>query len=200
MQLLEQLLGSKNNIRILRYLVKYQDWEFNISELSRDINMNKGVLSRLVRKLKENNLIKINQKGKIVLFKLNKDNIIIKNLLIPIFKIENNLFNDFIKPKILGLKSRKVLSIILYGSYSKNEFNLVSDLDILLIVKNKNNKLEDQVSEIKKGFLQEDLLVRIDIMTLKEFKRSYKMKESFIISIEKNHKILYGNNFNGLIK
>ena len=200
MQLLEQTFGSKNSIKVLRQLAKHENWEFNITELARDININKGVLSRLIKKLNENNIIKINQKGKIMLFKINKENTLIRNLIIPAFKIEDKLFDEFIKPRILKLKSKDLLSIILYGSYAKEDFKLTSDLDLLIIIKNKNDQLENEINELKREFLEEDLLVRVDLMTLKEFKRLYKLKEPLIISIEKNHKILYGYNFNDLIK
>ena len=122
MQLLEQTFGSKNSIKVLRQLAKHENWEFNITELARDININKGILSRLIRKLNENNIIKTNQKGKIMLFKINKENILIRNLIIPAFKIEDKLFDEFIKPRILKLKSKDLLSIILYGSYAKGDF------------------------------------------------------------------------------
>mgnify|MGYP001585622387 FL=1 len=200
MQLLEQTFGSKNSIKVLRQLAKHENWEFNITELARDININKGVLSRLIKKLNENNIIKINQKGKIMLFKINKENTLIRNLIIPAFKIEDKLFDEFIKPRILKLKSKDLLSIILYGSYAKGDFKLTSDLDLLIIIKNKNDQLENEINELKKEFLEEDLLVRVDLMTLKEFKRLYKLKEPLLISIEKNHKILYGSNLNDLIK
>ncbi|MEK6834985.1 MAG: nucleotidyltransferase domain-containing protein [Nanoarchaeota archaeon] len=197
MQLLGQVFGSKNNIKVLRYLSRHENWEFNITELSKDIKINKGVLSRLIKKLKENNLIKVNQKGKIILFKINKEHLLMKNFIIPTFKLEENLFNDFIKPKLLGLKSDNILSIILYGSYSSGNFKLNSDIDILIIVKNKI-KLDDRINELKKFFLENDLLLRIDVMSSKEFKQLSKIKEPLIISIEKNHKILYGKNLDEL--
>ncbi|MEK6841380.1 MAG: nucleotidyltransferase domain-containing protein [Nanoarchaeota archaeon] len=200
MQLLEQVLGSRNNIRVLRYLVKHLNWEFNISELSKDTGINKGALSRLIKKLKQNNTIKINQKGKIILFKLNKENIIMKNLIIPLFKKEDNFFNQFIRPKLLKLKAKNALSIILYGSYARNDFKLSSDLDLLIIVKSKDTKFENEIDGLKKEFLDNDILVRTDIMALNEFKKLYKIKEPLIMSIEKNHEVLYGKNLTELIK
>ena len=200
MQLLEQVLGSRNNIRVLRYLVKHLNWEFNISELSKDTGINKGALSRLIKKLKQNNTIKINQKGKIILFKLNKENIIMKNLIIPLFKKEDNFFNQFIRPKLLKLKAKNALSIILYGSYARNDFKLSSDMDLLIIVKSKDTKFENEIDELKKEFLDNDILVRTDIMALNEFKKLYKIKEPLIMSIEKNHEVLYGKNLTELIK
>ncbi len=200
MQLLDEIFGSKNNIKVLRYLAEHQDWEFNITELSKDIKINKGVLSRLIKILKNKNLIKINQKGKILLFKINKENIIIKNFITHIFQLENNIFDNLIKPRLVHLKSKNIISIILYGSYADKTFKLTSDIDLLFILKNKDNKLSEDIDNIKKEFLKEDLIIRIDLMTLNEFKKLYKLKEPITTSIKNNHKILFGNDFNDLIK
>ena len=200
MQLLGDIFGSRNNVRVLRYLANHQNWEFNISELSKDIKINKGVLSRLIKKLKGNNLIKINPKGRIVLFRINKENIIIKNLVIPIFKIENNLFNDIIKPRLLSLKSKNIISIILYGSYASRNFKLTSDIDLLIIVKENDNNLKNDADKIKSEFLEQDLILRIDLIKLNEFKKLYKLKEPLILSMQKNYEVLYGSNFDALIK
>ena len=80
MQLLESILGKKNNLKIIRTLVLRKDWQYNITELSKDININKGVLSRLVEELEKENVIKVNRKGKIKLFSINKENPFIKIL------------------------------------------------------------------------------------------------------------------------
>jgi len=197
MQLLESILGSRNNIRVLRHLIIHENWEFNITELSKDININKGILSRLIKRLNQENIVKINKKGKILLFKINKENIIIKKIIIPLFKNENNFFNDFIQPR-LNFKSKNILSVILYGSYANKNFKLTSDIDLLIITKNKENNLINEIKKLKEYFLENDLLLRIDIITLNEFKKLYKLKEPLIISIEKNNKILCGKNINEL--
>jgi len=200
MQLLDDIFGSKNNIRVLRYLTNHQDWEFNISELSKDIRINKGVLSRLIKKLGYSNLIKVNLKGRIVLFRLNKENMLIKNTVIPIFKIENSIFNDIIKPRLLSLKSKNIISIILYGSYANRNFKLTSDIDLLIVVKENDSNLKNNADKIKSEFLEQDLILRIDLIKLNEFKKLYKLKEPLILSMQKNYEVLYGGNFDALIK
>lgn len=200
MKLIDQILGKKNNIRVLRYLIKHKDWEFNITELSKDLGMNKGILSRLIKKLGEDNLIKINRKGKIVLFKINKENLIIKKLIIPLFRLEENLFDLYIKPKILGVKSREIVSIMLYGSYARGEFTLTSDIDLMIIVKRKNNGIIKKFEKLKRNFLDEDMLLNVDIISSREFRNLYKMKEPLIMQMRKDCKILIGKKFDEIIK
>ncbi len=197
MKLIEQIFGKRNNIRVLRHLIMHKDWEFNISELSKDTGINKGVISRLIKQLEKDNLIKVNKKGKIILFRINKENLIIKELIIPIFKSEKDFFDLYIKPDILKLKSKNTESVLLYGSYSRGEFTLTSDIDLMVILKRKDNTTIKAVTE---KFLEKDVILNTDIISLKEFRKLYKMKEPLFIKIEQNHKVLVGKSFNKIIE
>lgn len=198
MQLLN-ILGTKNNIKVIRTLVRHKDWEFNISEFSKDTKLNKGVLSRIVKKLEKENVIKVNRKGKILLFKLNKDNLFIKNIIISLFEKEQTFFKEHLKNKLINLKEENVLSIILYGSYASGEANLTSDIDIMVVIKNKTNSLINKSDNLKNELLKEDFLLRIDIINLSEFKKLYKLKEPLLKSIEKNHQIIHGKKIEELL-
>lgn len=195
MQLLESILGKKNNIKIIRTLVLRKDWQYNITELSRDININKGVLSRLIEELEKENIIKVSRKGKIKLFSINKENLFIKDIIIPLFDKENNFVNYLLKDFINTFKDTE--SIILYGSYAKGTAILSSDIDILVI---SNKNIEKEVEDFKEDFLKKDILLRVDVMSILELKNLYKKQEPFIKSIVKNHKILSGKNLMELLK
>lgn len=198
MQLLN-ILGTKNNIKVIRTLVRHKDWEFNISEFSKDTKLNKGVLSRIVKKLEKENVIKVNRKGKILLFKINKDNLFIKNVITPLFEKEQTFFKEHLKNKLINLKEENVLSIILYGSYASGEANLTSDIDIMVVIKNKTNSLINKSDNLKNELLKGDFLLRIDIINLSEFKKLYKLKEPLLKSIEKNHQIIHGKKIEELL-
>ena len=198
MQLLN-ILGTKNNINVIRFLVRHKDWEFNISELSKDTKINKGALSRIIKKLEKENVIRLNRKGRILLFKINKDNLFIKNVIIPLFEKEEAFFKEYLKNKLTKLKEKDVLSIILYGSYASGEATLTSDIDLMVVVKNKTNSLINKSNKLKNELLEKDILLRIDIISLKEFKKLYKLKEPLFKSIEQNHKILHGKKIGELL-
>ena len=191
MQLIEIILGKKNNIKVLRHLIKHKDWQFNITELAKDTNINKGILSRLIDNLEKENIIKINRKGKIKLFSVNKENLFIKEVIMPIFEKEDTFYYSALDKFVKKIKN-DVVSIIAYGSVVSGEIKLTSDIDILVIINKKNKILEKKINELKKEFLDNDLLLRVDLININELRKLYKTKEPFIKTLIKNHKILYG--------
>lgn len=199
MQLLETILGKKNNIKVLRHLAMHKDWQFNITELARDISINKGILSRLIENLENENLIKITRKGKIKLFSINKDNLFIKDIIISLFEKEADFPKNILENLVKKLRD-KVESIILYGSFAKGTAKLSSDIDVLIIVNKKENNLEKEIEVFKKDFLKKDLVLRVDIIDILELKNLYKTQEPFIKSVIKNHKLLSGKNIMELIE
>lgn len=199
MQLLEPILGTKTKIKVVRALVKHKDWEFNITELAKDIDINKGILSRIIKNLEKENIIAVKRKGKIKLFSINKKNEFIKNIIMPLFEKEEDFFNLLLKDFVKKVKNKNIISVVLYGSTVSGKAKLTSDIDILIIVSKESKELEFRLNEMRKEFLDKDMLLRIDIIKLKELRKLNKLKEPFIRKVLKKHKILYGKKLMELI-
>ena len=88
MQSLEQILGSKNKIKLLRFLIQNNGWQFNLAEISKTINVDKSNISRLIRHFEKEKIILVKRSGKLLLFSLNSKNKTVQDVIIPIFKIE----------------------------------------------------------------------------------------------------------------
>lgn len=91
MQQIDLILGSKTKIKLLRYLYENKDWQFNLSDIAKRIEVDKGTISRVIKDLEKNKIIIVKRSGKLLLFSLNLDNKLVKNLLIKIFKLEAKL-------------------------------------------------------------------------------------------------------------
>ena len=191
MKLLEIILGKRNNVKVLRHLIMHKDWQFNITELSKDIRLNKGVLSRLIEDLEKENIIKVSRKGKIKLFSINKENLFIKEIIIELFEKENNFYYKLLDKLVKEVKN-DVVSVIAYGSVVSGKIKLTSDIDVLVIMDKENKELKEKINKIKGGFLEGDMLLNVDLIPIKEIKKLYRTKEPFVLSVLKNNKILSG--------
>lgn len=198
MQLIERILGKKSNIGVLRHLVKHKDWQFNITELARDTGINKGTLSRVIENLGKENIIKISMKGKIKLFSINRENLFIKEVILPLFEKEDTFYYDTLGKLVKRIRN-DTISIILYGSVASGKAKLTSDIDILVIVGKEDKLIEAKINKIKEEFLKNDMLLRVDLLTLNELKKLYKTQEPFILSVIKNHKMIYGKQLMELV-
>lgn len=196
MKLLEAILGAKNKLKVVRFLSQHKEWEFNITELSNDLKINKGILSRLISQLEKDNIIKVKRKGKIKLFALNRENAFIEEIIVPLFEEETAFFPKQLQKLVEKIKSKDVLSIAVYGSVAGKEATLTSDIDVLIVVNKKSFSLEEKINKAREEFLSKDLLLAVDIMTKKELKALFRRKEPLIQSILKNHSLLYGKGLN----
>ncbi|MFC1685874.1 hypothetical protein ACFLZZ_02510 [Nanoarchaeota archaeon] len=82
---LESVLGSKNKIKLLRFLCSEKDWQFNLAEISRKIGVDKGALSRLIKGFEKQAVIETKRSGKLLLFKLNEKNKIVSGQIKRLF-------------------------------------------------------------------------------------------------------------------
>ncbi len=202
MQLIENLFGSRSRIKALKKLSKHKDWWFNITELSKDIGMNKGGLSKILNRLEKENLIIMNRKGKIKIFKINGQNIFVSNVIVTLFKMEEGFFSDIKKKITEQFPEKQIVSIILYGSYAKGLERLDSDIDLMVIAENKVSERKCKIiaEKLSSEFLNKGLMLTIDIIIKDEFRKLYLQKEPSIKSIAETGIVLEGKNIEELIR
>jgi len=90
-QPLESILGSRNKIKLIRFLAKSSEWQFNLASIAKEIKTDKGALSRLVKELEKAGVLEVSRKGKLLMFRLNRQNKLISHLIIPLFEKEVKL-------------------------------------------------------------------------------------------------------------
>lgn len=192
MKLFDIAFSSRGMVRVLRIFAKSRDWLFNLTELSRDLGMNKGAVSKILKELERENIIVSIPKGRITLFQLNRKNRLVKETIIPVFEHESGILKT-IEGKIVKPFKSLAISVILYGSYARNEFDFKSDIDVMIITENKNKKLAERMAKkTSEDFLKENLSLVFDVISIGEFKKLYKRKEPLILDIIKNGRVLSG--------
>ena len=133
---LEQLLGSKNSLAVLRYLVLHPYARFGLTELAETLQISKSNVLRVLTPLQEAHLIVEQKAGRKKLLHINGEQEIVpqlwkifmlekKSVLAPEFKNIIDLFYS----KIQG----KIDVFILFGSVARGLATKNSDIDIIIV-------------------------------------------------------------------
>jgi len=191
---------TKAGTSLLRVLCRCPYKEFYPSELAKKAEISITHTIRLIKILKNQNVITIRKSGRHELFKLNLENLVAKKFL-ELFHLERRLeikkeFRAGLEEFVRNLeKNKHIVSIILFGSVAKGIETRESDIDLMIIT--------DKVSETKKAAsdLIEDLfgfyryLIEEHIYTKENFDSFYRKGNDMIINLIKDGIILYDSGF-----
>jgi len=193
----------KLELKIVDLLAKDVEKRFTINEIAKTLEEFYSFVHRTVNKLSKDGVVIKTKVGKSYLCSLNLENEKTATL-IQLSEIEKReslytankelklILEDFIKT--LESHHKKIITIILFGSYAKGTAAKESDIDILLI---NNGKIE--IEKLTKGIYAKYGKEIIPIvMTQNDFK---KQKDKAVITeMVKNHYVLYGvENFVNLV-
>lgn len=161
------------------YLEDYSK-EFFLREISKLTNLPLKTTQNTLKYLEENSVLLSRQHGKNKYFYLNLKEPIAKNYLIEteVYKLTNFLSkNPSFKPFFKTINTN--VPIILFGSYAKEKATSDSDIDLLVLSK---EKIETTILPKK---------VQVQILSEKEFLEN-STKEPLLKEIRKNH-IIFNN-------
>lgn len=191
---LNDILGNRTQVKVLRLLTRTRSAHTG-RELARLIGQSHNSTRFALEELERNGLIVKLQAGRSNLYSLDEDNILVQEILLPAFKLEERLLDEvaMILSREIG---NKLLDIILFGSIAKAEENSYSDMDLVLVFKDGVNPkdVEDTVAEasllIAKMFGNQ---VSPIIVTKAEFERKKKAGQGLWKEITKTGISLFNN-------
>lgn len=146
--ILDEILGNKTKVKLIRAFFTYPEKEFTESELERIARIPQASVHRNVKSLIYNGLLDRKRIGKANLFSLNKEHILY-SILNSSFKTERNVLNELkkmIADAINGLPEIEL--VVLFGSITKGSERADSDVDIFIICKGEKSKLEDKLKDL----------------------------------------------------
>lgn len=204
-RLLERTLGSKTKIAVLREMCIHPGFERTVTRLSEDVGLDKSLVSKVVKYLEEDGILDVDIKGNVKICRLNGGNFVVKNLIIPVFEHESSLAGKVASEIIEGLRPRTfrtILSVAIYGSFARGNFRPKSDVDLVVVTENlsEKKKIKERISKIAERMLDKELLVFSDIMSKNELRRLFLQKEPAILDMIDNHRRLYGDDLNDLVR
>ncbi len=181
-------------LKIVNFLSKNREKIFTINEISKELKQYYSYVNRVIDRLAKDRVIVRNKAGKAYLCTLNFENE--KTLtLLSLSEIESKdefytknkelkiILEDFVKS--IEVKNN-IVSMALFGSYAKGTATKESDIDILVISKEKTI-IDKTTREISAKYGKE---INAIIMSPKDFKNQ--KDKPLIKEIISNHYILYG--------
>lgn len=137
---LEELLGSKAKISILRTLTRFPAKSFTGRELARLVNISASRTLEILRLFKEYGLVNQSRLGKTLQWNLNSQALLVKEIS-PILSMEIRVFEHLKTTLKKALNSDEgVLAVALFGSIVRGEERPNSDVDVFILVKEEKDK------------------------------------------------------------
>ncbi|MFH1275621.1 MAG: nucleotidyltransferase domain-containing protein [Candidatus Woesearchaeota archaeon] len=188
--MIDNILGNKVLVRILRFLYTSPNRYFSFLEIERFIGAGREGIRLALRKLEYYNIVYVEKKGG-KRYKIRIDNPLIvrlndlfdyeKKFIQGIYpkklNIITNFENDCIK-QIEGLKE-----IILFGSVAKGKSKENSDIDLFILVENNSPLLKTTLEDIKEKY-EDKYKIQTILMGDEEFKK--RKKEDLVQEILKS--------------
>jgi DNA-binding transcriptional ArsR family regulator len=170
---------------ILALLYSHEDEEYYFSEIGRALGKPPGVFQRGINSLDEQGIIQSRKKGNQRLFRINKENILFKELKSI---VERTCGAEFMLRDLVN-KIKEIELALIFGSYANNTMQINSDIDLILVTKSANieDSLLESITAIEKKLLRE---INYSIYTQKEFYQKLKANDPFIEEVLSNKYLL----------
>jgi len=194
---LDKILSNEIKVKILRFLCKTEA-EWSGRQIAKEIKVSPAACHKALRELNNEGALLLRGIGKSNLYSLNKENLIVSELLKPLYERESKIPDEIYEGIIRNISSlviKDIVSIAIFGSVKKRKERPTSDIDLLVLVKNSENK-----GEVEEDFgkVNEKIISRFGntvspyIQTVEEFNLKYRKGISLIKNILKSHRLLFG--------
>jgi len=182
-------------LKVLRFLTR-TDAELSGREIAKAVGISHVICSRSLQELSQHGLIRMRKAGRSILYSLNKQHILTKDFLTPLFSKENKLFSLLKKLLLENLSELKPLSIALFGSQiEKEKVRPDSDFDLLFILPDDKDlkKFKQEIAQSEAN-IERIFGNRASFLIIKksEFLKRKNKDDSLLLSIEKKNKLLFG--------
>jgi uncharacterized protein len=167
--MLDGLMDSGSKVRIMRLLFRSPSREFTEREIASQIKMSPNTVNLALRDLTETNVFHFKRIGKTHIYSCNKNSVLYP-FLFDIFKGERriiDLLTDSIREALAGTEL-----VLIYGSFAKGEEEAGSDIDVLVVTKDKVKARNALEKLNQKALDQYATPLSYAIYTIKEFKKN----------------------------
>jgi len=185
--ILNTVLSSESKVRILRLYTHHQGLELTKRELARMIGMSHTAVNAVISDLLSVGVLKVKYAGRSHIYTINKTSFLLP-ILAHLFKEERSIKENMLDTIREGMKSAG--TSVLFGSYARGDEDLKSDIDLLIVTKDKEAAWKT-VSKMQMR-IQEGYGISISPMILTEAELKAKKNEPVYQNAINEGKLLAG--------
>lgn len=134
----EFILSNRSSMRVLRVLVGVSV-ALSVRQIALQANITYPAANDALDRLVRVGMVIVSKSGNARLYQLVRKNIYIENVISPLFWLEDN-FRDEIVAELRQKLSLPVVSVVLFGSFAREEQTSESDVDILIVTSDTGQK------------------------------------------------------------
>lgn len=172
------LLNTILRQKLFAFVFTHSDEFFYVRELSSQLGLDVGNLSRELTRFAEDGIFEYQKKGSLKLYRLNKDYPLYNEYKSIVFKT----LGVEAKLKSLVESESLVSHAYLYGSYAQNKEKVDSDIDILLVAEKEPEDFLLNIKELE-NVLRRD--INYTLLSKEEFDEQKNVEGSFVDLIMK---------------
>jgi predicted nucleotidyltransferase len=163
--------------------------------VARAANINHQACANAIRNLEMLGILHRQGAGQSQLVKLNRDNTVVQELLIPLLKKERELIYHM-RDAIRDAVKKDALSATIFGSFARQENRPGSDLDVLIVTEKNSAKARLESQDLPAQFKQK-FGVRLApiILSRQEIKRRFKKGDPLVKNILREGQDLLSRRF-----
>lgn len=188
--MIEEIMGSKTKVKILRKLSETPAREFTLNEISSALKLSNGSVLPSLKQLADARALVTRKSGRSVLYRLNLANSLIREIL-RLFQMESGFYLGLAKKFVKGAnpaRLARVSRIILFGSAAAGTAGLGSDIDLLFVTDRPDKRVEQKIQTATQEFLEKhDVIISPIFITEREFSSNI----DFIIRVRREGRTLY---------
>jgi predicted nucleotidyltransferase len=193
---LNSVLRHKGKVKVLRFLLSGKE-EYTGRGIAAGVSMSPSATHAILKDLRRDGLITVRKVGNALLYTLNKEVYVVKEILVPMFEKEKDVYRKLIARIERSVKKQRntIVSVVLFGSVVKKEETAESDVDILVITRTTHGKrmvdtvMDELCITIAKEF---DAVLSPYILTVAELRSTDPKRKRLIDSILENNRLIYG--------
>jgi len=179
---LDQIMGNKNKVAILRHLILYPSEVATGRSLARELGMNQATCNNALNSLHRAGIVTRKHAGRSTIYEIARDTAVCEELLKPLFQKETSLPKEAVRMLVSGFEVKSIRAF-LFGSVASGTDTLESDTDILLVINDEadKEKILDRLSEnTPEAYRRFHTGFNVVLLTERELATKRKRKDKFV--------------------